>query len=133
MGGRGEFLKSGGSGILPEDRKYTSIGTLDGIKILKNPDNHAPQPPYSNTAGTKYFTIGGKHEQIKHISYYNKEHEIYRSVDIDLSGRGMHHAHIWDKNKGGRPSHDPAHESPLTNRDKHYLKLALEYNKTHSK
>ena len=130
MGGRGAYLRSGGIGILPEDREWKSVGTLEGVKLIVNLSRpNADQPPYSNTAGTMYYTLSGKSGKIKQISYYNKDHKIIRSVDIDFL-KGNHHAHLWDST-GGRISHDPANERPLTNRDKHYLKIALEYNKSH--
>lgn len=135
MGGRGNFLRSGSKGISLEEREWQSIGRLDGIKLIVNTNEekkNAAQPTYSNTANTKYFTVSGNSGKIKQISYY-KNHEIYRSVDIDMSGRGKHHAHIWDKGKGARVSHDPSHKVPLSAWDRHYLKKALEYNQKHKK
>lgn len=133
MGGRAAYINSGGSGIRIEDREYKTVGILGGKKIIAIPDktNYA-QPTISNTPNTVYFTE--KRGQIVQISFYHN-HKITRSIDLN-DPKGIH-GHRWTRDTNGLPkrvSHDPKAEIPyakLTQRDMHYVKLALQYNQTH--
>lgn len=128
MGNRGSFSPSFGKtgGIPVENRIYSSIGTLNNIKIIQC-DQRANNPTttYSNTKSVTYFAFSKEHQQIEHIYYY-RNHKLIKSVDLT---HGKPHVHYWNGAMVGRKRHDKRNIFQLTERDRRLAKLAFEYNK----
>lgn len=130
MGGRGQFLASGGRGIAPDQRQYSTISQIGRIKVVqwdKGENNRTIT--YSNTPNTTYYSYHRKHERIEKI-YFFRNHRLYKSIDlIDKQGP---HVHYWKEGKSvGRKSHDPNNVFPLSGRDERLVRQALEWNKKH--
>lgn len=142
MGGRGAHLgiMSGGGrkraipglGSIGE-RGYKQVGSIEGTPIVEHfRKENASQPIYSSEPNAVYFTRRKSDGLIHHISFYNKEGKLTHSVDI-LERRGVH-AHRWDHaDASKRKRHSPQYDAKITNRDKHYIKLAKQYNDEHGK
>lgn len=109
------------------------MGSIEGIPIVESENSkNASQPIYSSKPDEVYFTRQSKDGLIHHISFYNKDRKLTHSVDL-LEKRGVH-AHRWDySDSPKRDSHNGQYDAKITNRDKHYIKLAQQYNDEHRK
>ena len=140
MGGRGGSIGAGaGSGRRRAtgwdgyigEKGYKQVGSIEGNPIVEHEETiNASQPIYSSEPNAVYFTRRKSDGLIHHISFYNQDRKLTHSVDL-LERRGVH-AHRWDySDSPKRDSHKRQYDAKLTNRDKHYIKLALDYNENH--
>lgn len=132
MGGRGAFEKSGGNGIAQEYREYSTIGTLNHIKIVQwDKGKNNKTIPYSNTKNTTYYSYSWKKGKIEKIYYY-RNHKLVKSVDMyDKAGP---HIHYWKNgNIVGRKSHDPKNTFTMNERDSRLYNAAIKWNREHGK
>lgn len=135
MGGRGAFEKSGSSGIAQEYREYSTIGTLNHIKIVQwDKVKNNSTITYSNTKNTTYFSYSSARNRIEHIYYY-KNHRLVKSVDFYNSNKELSpHVHYWGKNGPvGRGCHDKNNFFSLDERDTRLFKSALNWIKPDGK
>ena len=130
MGGRGAYSPSfGRSGGIPlENRGYTCIGKLSGIKILRcDIASNNPSPTFSNTANTTYFSFSEKNNCIERILFY-RNHRLIKSIDLKTGCTP--HTHFWNQSGGavGRKRHDRRNTFELAGRDWRLTNLAIIYN-----
>lgn len=131
MGGRGAFEKSGGKGIDPEYREYSTIGYLNHIKIVQwDKGTNNKTITYSNTKNTTYYSYNKEDGKIDKIYYY-RNHRLVKSVDIYNSfGQYSPHTHYWGgKGPVGRTTHDTNNVFELNDKDLRLLELALNWSK----
>lgn len=130
MGGRGAFEQSGGKGIAPEFREYSTIGYLNHIKIVQwDKGTNNKTITYSNTRNTTYYSYNQRKGVIEKIYYY-RNHRLVKSVDMfDKAGP---HTHYWKNGTAvGRKSHDPKNAFRMNDRDTRLYEAAIKWNNEH--
>ena len=116
-------------GIPIDNRYYSEIGRIDGIKIIQcDAFSNNPTPTYSNTANTVYYSYSKENGRIEHI-YYFKKHRLVKSVDFKKGE--VPHTHYWNTGVVGRKKHDKHNTFELSDRDKRLMNKALKWNKEH--
>lgn len=131
MGGRGSFDPNMGrtGGIPLENRKYSEIGMIDGIKIIQcDAFRNNPTTTYSNTSNTTYYSYSKERHRIEHI-YYFRNHRLVKSVDFE-EGRSPH-VHYWNSKVVGRKRHDKHNTHELSDRDTRLMNNAIKWNNEH--
>lgn len=130
MGARGAFDPNYGKtgGIPIENRNYSCIGTLNGIKIIQcDTASNNPTTTYSNTANTSYYAYSKENKRIEHI-YYFRNHKLVKSVDFKKGETP--HVHYWNSSQVGRKKHSGHNTRPLSDRDQRLMNAAQKYNKS---
>lgn len=88
MGGRGDYLSSGGF----RDKKYYTEKTVNGVKVIRQKEGKGGLPFHSNTPDTVY--IGTGHDGEANQMRFYKGREPGRDFDLDRSS-GKAHMHDW--------------------------------------
>ena len=110
MGSRGAFIDvdTGNFDFVENGQHYMSVGVLSSnpnVKILVQDSNAVKAPEFSQTPGRVYAIV--KDGQLKHLTYYGRNHNQSVSIDCDHTHKGIRpHRHIHlnhDKNEPGVP------------------------------
>lgn len=110
MGSRGAFenVDIGNFAFREGKQHYKSIGSLStdaNVKVIVQDSNNVKAPEYSHTAGRIYAVV--KNGQLKHLAYYDKNHNQAVSIDFSHAHKGVQpHRHIYmshNKNDPGSP------------------------------
>lgn len=95
MGSRGAFVDVSISDFTFNEggQKYHSLGEVDGVKVLVEDAKNVKAPEYSHTENRIYAII--KDGELKHISYYDENHNQVKVVDYQHEHYGMKpHVHL---------------------------------------
>lgn len=134
MGSRGAFIKSGKKGIAPDQREYSVIDYIDGVKVIQwDLGKNNRTPVYSNTPDTKYYSYSTKYQRIERICFY-KDHRLVWTIDMEKNGRPAH-AHKWS-HAGmmvGRAPHNKENTFELSDKDLKYYNAAKNWNNEHKR
>lgn len=126
IGGRGSYSADYGKscGISPENRKYSEVGKIGNIKVIRSDEtSNNRTPTYSNTKNTTYFAYSKERDRIEGIYYY-RDHRLVKSVDFGKEGEKPH-VHYWSPSgMVGRKRHDKRNIFELSARDKRLMDLA---------
>ncbi|GEM_PF-3065593 len=96
MGSRGAFVnvEKGNFKFIEGGQTYRSIGEVDGVKVLIKTSGSVKAPEYSHTANSVYAVV--QKGQLKHLSYYDENHNQSASIDLLHSHCGLRpHKHLY--------------------------------------
>ena len=117
MGSRGTYWRTAGfSSYTEADLEWRTVGTLDGIKILKQPDK--PNGSLPEFAKTSEAYIGETKEgKLMTLRVYDKSG--FPTLEFDLGHPHHHglpegtvHVHKYTKGPDGNPLRDPVGKEP---------------------
>ena len=112
MGGRGAFknVSEKDFTFVENGQTYIKVGEIGDVEILVRKGNLSVKAPdYSHSPNKVYATL--QNGKLKHLSFYDKEHHQYKTIDF-LHEHGTNHVkphvhfnmqHIKDE-KGTPPS-----------------------------
>lgn len=123
MGGRGSFDVMTQS-IPVENRKYTTLDVLNGVKVIQDIESgNGKTPVMSNTADTVYAVYSEKAGRIKHIFFY-ENHVLKFSIDLEGDKSHGHKIYVNPKTgEIGRKSHSKDNIQKLTAKQWEMVKL----------
>lgn len=81
MGGRGASSGISNKGKI-YGTEYTTLYETENIKFVKYNNGSTTAPMETMTKNRVYATLDYKNE-VKHISYYDKQNKRYKQIDID--------------------------------------------------
>ena len=97
MGGRGDYLSSGGF----KEYHYETADIIDGVKVLHFKDGNQKLPEFSNTSD-KYLGTNSNGKIIQLRIYYDR----HAAIDFDWGhshdGSGINHVHVHEWVNGVR-------------------------------
>lgn len=101
MGSRGSFVNiSLGDFRFKEDGKtYSSIGEVDGVKVLVREKGSSKAPEFSHTENRIYAVI--QNGELKHLTWYDENHNQSVSIDFLHPHKGVQpHKHFYLDHSG---------------------------------
>ena len=90
MGGRGSFLNVNNNNFIFKEggQTYLTVAEIGkDIKIIKKITGSVKAPEFSHTE-SRIYAVLQKHK-IKHIAFYNENHEQIKCIDFNHSHKGL--------------------------------------------
>lgn len=134
--------------------RFDQVGTIDGNKVIVvSNQTRTAIPTESFESDMYYVTKPGEPNVVTAITFYDKNHNLKLSIDIEYSSDGSFkpyrlytrkgkvrsegsHMHRWFMDENGnkvRKSHDPSNTLPINRHYMHFVNKALKYNKDNGK
>ena len=128
MGGRGAFLNSaaaGFKGIAENEREYTPIGTIDGMKVIVPNNTQINKTPVRSNKPNRIYIVADKNGKEPYSIGFYKNHTLIKTIDFD----GEPHAHLWKTTDNGITMRDGGQHKriPLTKTDNKLIEKAIEF------
>lgn len=101
MGSRGAFvdISLGDFHFKKDGKTYSSIGEVDGVKVLVRDKGSSKAPEFSHTENRIYAVI--QNGELKHLTWYDENHNQSVSIDFLHPHKGVQpHKHFYLDHSG---------------------------------
>lgn len=101
MGSRSDFVSVNTNNFTFREgrRKYESVGTVSGLKVLIQTSGGVKAPEYSHSPNRVYAVV--QNGKIKHIAYYDSNNRQAACIDLNHFHNGkMPHKHVYLDHQG---------------------------------
>lgn len=134
--------------------RFEQVGTIDGNKVIVvSNQTRTAIPTESFESDMYYVTKPGRPDIVTAITFYDKDHNLTLSIDLEYNCDGSFkpynlytrkgktysigsHMHRWVLDADGnkvRKSHDPSNTFPINSYYMRFVNKALKYNKDNGK